>query len=179
LLGLAGGAIGMFLAPQIAAVLIRTIWEGGRTQFALSAHPDLRIFAFNFGLALTVSVLFSLAPALQFRRPDVTQALKQQAAVISGGAIHLRRATVAAQISLSLLLLVGAGLFMRTLRNLKTLDVGFTTDHLVTFSVDPKLAGYEDTQTFELYQEILARLSSLAGVQSAAATNDPELANNN
>jgi putative ABC transport system permease protein len=179
LLGLAGGAIGMFLAPQIAAVLIRTIWGVGRIQVAFSQHPDLRILTFNFGLALFVSVIFSLVPAFQFRRPDVTQALKQQSSVIAGGSIYLRRATVAAQIALSLLLLVGAGLFVRTLQNLKTLDMGFTTDHLVTFSVDPKLAGYEDTQTVALYQQILEKLSDLPGAQSAAATNDPELANNN
>ena len=179
LLGLAGGAIGISLAPQIAAVLIRTIWGVGRGQFAFSPYPDLRILGFNFGLALLVSVLFSLAPAFQFRRPDVTQVLKQQAAVIAGGSIHLRRATVAAQIALSLLLLVGAGLFVRTLQNLKGLDVGFTTGHLVTFSVDPKLAGYQDTQTLALYQQILEKLSGLPGVQSAAATNDPEIANNN
>jgi len=90
-----------------------------------------------------------------------------------------RRATVVAQIALSLLLLVGAGLFVRTLRNLKDLDVGFITDHLITFTVDPKLAGYEDTQTLALYQQVLEKLSGLPGVQSAAATNDPELANNN
>ncbi len=179
LLGLAGGAIGIFLAPQIAAVLIRTIWGAGRSHFALSSHPDLRILAFNFGLALFVSVVLSLAPALQFRRPDVMQALKQQAAVMAGGSMYLRRATVAAQIALSLLLLVGAGLFVRTLRNLKDLDVGFTTDHLVTFTVDPKLAGYEDTHTVALYQQILEKLSGLPGVQSTAATNDPELFNNN
>ncbi len=179
LLGLAGGAIGIFLAPQIAAVLTRTIWGAGHSQFAFSPYSDLRILAFNFGLALVVSVMFSLAPALQFRRPDLTQTLKQQSAVIAGCSIYLRRATVAAQIALSLLLLVGAGLFVRTLRNLKTLDVGFTTDHLVTFTVDPKLAGYEDTQTLAFYQQILEMLSSLPGVQSAAATNDPELANNN
>jgi predicted permease len=174
-----GGAIGMLLAPPIAAILIRTIWGAGRSQLAFSSHPDSRILAFNFGLALLVSILFSLAPAFQFRRPDLAQALKQQAAVIAGGSIYLRRATVVAQIALSLLLLVGAGLFVRTLRNLMHLDVGFTTDHLLTFAVDPKLAGYEDKQTLGLFQEIMQRLSALPGVQSVAATNDPELANNN
>jgi putative ABC transport system permease protein len=178
LLGLAGGAVGIAFAAPIANLLIRTLSEGGRIQFAFSPHPDLRILTFNFGLALFVSVLFSLAPAFQFRRPDVTQALKQQAAVIAGGSIHLRRAAVAAQIGISLLLLVGAGLFVRTLHNLKNLDVGFTTKRLLTFTVDPKLAGYEDSQTMALYQQILQTLSGLRGVQSAAATNDPELANN-
>jgi len=179
LLGLAGGAIGLSLAPSIATVLIHAIWGVGRNQFAFSPHPDLRVLAFNFGLALFMSVVFSLAPAFQFRRPDVTQALKQQAAIVAGSSIHLRRAAVAAQIALSVLLLIGAGLFVRTLRNLKGLDVGFTTDNLVTFGVDPKLAGYEDTQTLALYQQILEKLSYLPAVQSAAATNDPELANNN
>lgn len=178
LLGLSGASIGMLLAPRIATVLIHSIW-GGRSQHGFTASPDFRILAFNFGLALLVSVVFSLAPAFQFRRPDVTQALKQQAAVIAGGSVHLRRATVVAQVALSLLLLVGAGLFVRTLRNLRTLNVGFVTDHLVTFTVDPKLAGYEDKQTSALYREILDKLSALPGVQSAAATNDPELANNN
>src|SRR6185437_10172958 len=177
LLGLGGASIGILLAPRIATVLIHSIW--GRSQHAFTASPDIRILAFNFGLALLVSVVFSLAPAFQFRRPDVTQALKQQAAVIAGGSVHLRRATVVAQVALSLLLLVGAGLFVRTLRNLRTLNVGFPTDHLVTFTVDPKLAGYEDKQTFALYREILDKLSALPGVRSAAATNDPELANNN
>ena len=178
LLGLGGASIGIFLAPRIAAVLIHAIW-GGRSEHAFTPSPDARIVAFNFGLALLVSVVFSLAPAFQFRRPDLTQALKQQAAVIASGAVHLRRVTVAAQVALSLLLLVGAGLFVRTLRNLKTLDVGFVTDHLITFTVDPKLAGYEDKQTSALYREILDKLSALPGVQSAAATNDPELADNN
>jgi predicted permease len=68
---------------------------------------------------------------------------------------------------------------VRTLRNLKNLDLGFATDKLVTFTVDPKLAGYEGSRTAALYQEILDKLSSLFGVQSAAATNDPEIANNN
>ena len=179
LLGLAGGAIGIVLEQPIAVALIRTILQGGRSQVALDAHPDFRILAFNFGLALVVSVLVSLAPAFHVWRPDVTQALKQQEAIIAGGSLHLRRATVVAQIALSLFLLAGAGLFVRTLRNLKNLDMGFTTDHLVTFTVDPKLAGYEDSRTNTLYQEILNKLSNLFGVQSAAATNDPELANHN
>jgi len=179
LLGFAGGAGGIVLEPQIATVLIRTIGQGGRNQPAYGIHPDFRILAFNFGLALFVSVLVSLAPAFLLWRPDVTQALKQQEPVITGSSLQLRRATVAAQIALSLFLLAGAGLFVRTLRNLKNLDLGFTTDQLVTFTVDPKLAGYESSRTAALYQEILDKLSELFGVESAAATNDPELVNNN
>jgi putative ABC transport system permease protein len=176
LLGLTGGVAGILLAPQISALLIRTIWSKSP---GLSSRLDLRMLAFNFALALLVSLLFSLAPALQFRRPDVTMALKQYVAGIGGGPRRLRQASVVVQIGLSLLLLAGAGLFARTLHNLKMLDVGFATDHLVTFTIDPRLAGYQLNQTAELYDRLLERLSALPGVRSVAATNDPELANTN
>lgn len=174
-LGLAGGALGMVLAPPIARLLIGTIGEVD--HLTLLVNPDVRILAFNWGLTLFVSVLFSLIPALQFWRPDLIQPLKQQASVIAGGQISLRRASVVAQIALSLLLLVGAGLFIRTLHNLRTIDLGFTADHLVTFKINPKLAGYQEDQTVGLYRQILEKLAGTAGLRSAAATNDPELAN--
>ena len=102
---------------------------------------------FNFSLALLVSLLFSLAPAVQFWRPNLAPALKQQAMTAGGGPLRFRRISVAVQIGLSLLVLVGAGLFVRTLHNLKSLNVGFETDHLVTFGVQPTLAGYRPDQT--------------------------------
>jgi len=178
-LGLAGGTAGIALARLVSPVLMRTLWARSAVRLAFSSRPDLNMLAFNFALALVVSLLFSAAPVLQFWRPDVTVALKQQAAVIAGGPRRLRRASVIAQIGLSLLLLVGAGLFARTLRNLTTLDVGIATDHLVTFTVDPRLAGYPPSQSAELRDRILEKLSELPGVRSAAATNDPELANTN
>jgi hypothetical protein len=111
-----------------------------------------------------------LTPALQFWHPDVTAALKQQAPVVTGGSLRLRRASVVAQIAISLLLLAGAGLFVHTLQQLKAQDVGFATDHLVTFAVDPRLAGYDSIEAAELYPRILENLRSLAGVRFAAAT---------
>ena len=172
LLGLAGGAAGVVLAPQIATLLIRTIWT--KSPVFPSSHPDLRMLAFSFGLALLASLFFSLAPALQFWRPDMTPSLKQQTETIAQGPRRLRQASVVAQIGLSLLLLVAAGLFARTLRNLKTLDVGFATDHLLTFTIDPRLSGYQLNQSTELYEQIFDKLSTLPGVRSVAATTDPE-----
>jgi putative ABC transport system permease protein len=179
LLGLAGGIFGIAIAPQISKLLIRMIWSGSLGETPFTASLDLRILAFNFAVALVVSVLFSLAPALQFWRPNAIDALKQQSAAIAGGALRLRRASVIAQIGVSLLLLTGAGLFVRTLHNLKLVDVGFSTDHLLTFTIDPRLAGYRPDQATGLYQQILDRLVSLPGVRSVAATSDPELRNNN
>lgn len=179
LLGLAGGIAGVLLAPRICKLLMWIIWSESAGELALSPRPDLRILVFNFALTLFVSLLFSLAPAFQFWRQNLLPALKQQVATPPRTTLQLRRSMVIAQIGLSLLLLVGTGLFVRTLHNLKSLDVGFTTENLLTFNLDPRLAGYERSQTGALYQKVLDQLSALPGVRFAAATSDPELANHN
>ncbi|HTL16902.1 MAG TPA: FtsX-like permease family protein, partial [Patescibacteria group bacterium] len=140
--------------------------------------PDWRILLFCFAISVFASVLFSLAPIAQFYRPKVTPALKQQTVTAEGGHARFRRITVGAQVALSLVLLVGAGLFSSTLRNLKAGDVGFVTDHLVTFQVDPRLAGYEPKQVGDLYKRLLESLAAQPGVESAAMTDDPDLAQN-
>lgn len=179
LLGLAGGAIGIAIAPSISARLIDMIWSRTAGDLPLSSHPDLRILLFNFSLALLVSLIFSLAPAAQFWRPNLAPALKQQAMTAGSGPLRFRRISVAVQIGLSILVLVGAGLFVRTLHNLKSLNVGFQTDHLVTFSVQPTFAGYRPDQTRDLAQQILQTLAGLPGVRSVAGTTDRELADTN
>jgi putative ABC transport system permease protein len=178
LLGLAGGSLGIILAPQVSALLLRRMLTDISGDLPFSATPDLRIFAFNFALAIGVSLLFSLAPALQFWRPDLTPMMKQQNSTATGGAMRFRRVSVGVQIGLSLLLLVGSGLFLRTLYELKTLNVGFTTEHLLTFGVDAKLAGYQQKDVPALFQRVLDRLGGLPGVNSVGATNDPVLAGN-
>jgi putative ABC transport system permease protein len=179
LLGLAGGALGIAIAPRVSAWLINMIWSSTTGDLPFSPHPDLRILFFNLSLALLVSLFFSLAPAAQFWRPNLAPALKQQAMTAGSGPLRFRRISVAVQIGLSVLVLVGAGLFVRTLHNLKSLNVGFATDHLVTFGVQPTLAGYRPDQTRELHQRVLETLAGLPGVQSVAGTTDPELANDN
>jgi len=179
LLGVSGGLLGMLLAPRVTDMLIKMIWSGGTGDLPFSSTPDLRILAFNCGLALLASLIFSLAPAMQFYRPDLAPSLKQQGMTARSSPLRFRRASVAVQIGLSLMLLVGAGLFVRTLHNLKSLNAGFPTDHLLTFGVDPRMAGYEPARTFALYQRIFETLKSLPGVRSVAATTDPELASDN
>jgi putative ABC transport system permease protein len=178
LLGLAGGTLGIILAPAISAVLIKMIWGGSGRELPFSSHADLRVLAFNFTLAVSASLLFSLAPAVQFWRPNLAPALKQQV-ITGGGPLRFRRIAVGVQVGLSLLLLVGAGLFARTLHNLKSLDVGFATDHLVTFSINPSLAGYQPTENLAVDTRVLHALAALPGVHSVAGTTDSELANDN
>jgi len=171
--------LGMLLAPRVSALLINMIWSGGTGDLPFSARPDLRIMLFNCALALFVTLLFSLAPAVQFWRPDLAPALKQQGMTARSSPLRFRRLSVGLQIGLSLMLLVGAGLFVRTLHNLRSLDAGFATDRLLTFGIDPRMAGYEPARTFALYQRVFETLSGLPGVRFVAATNDPELANDN
>jgi putative ABC transport system permease protein len=179
LLGISGGLLGVLLARPASTILIRMLFSDPTGDLPFSANSDLRILIFNFALALLVSLFFSLAPAVQFWRPDLAPALKEQVNTAAGGAATFRRISVAVQIGLSVLVLVGAGLFVRTLRNLKYVNVGFATDHLLTFRIDPRMAGYEPEGTKALYKRVSEAMASLPGVRSAAGTSDAELANEN
>jgi putative ABC transport system permease protein len=179
LLSLAGGAFGIAIAPRVSAWLINTIWSSTAGDLPFSSHPDLRILLFNFSLALLVSLIFSLAPAAQFWRPNLAPALKQQAMTAGSGPLRFRRISVGVQIGLSLFVLLGAGLFVRTLHNLRSLNVGIETDHLATFGIQPTLAGYQPDQTRGLATRVLQTLAGLPGVRSVAGTTDPELADDN
>jgi predicted permease len=177
LIGLLGGAVGMLLAPAAMRLLVRQIAAADGTT-AFQSTLDTRLFLFGFAVALGVSLLFSLAPAVQLLRPDLVTALKQKAATASGGVLGLRRAVVSLQVGLSVLLLMGAGLFVRTIENLRQVNAGFNTTHLVTFSVNPALAGYAQPQILPLEQRLIETMRGLPGVQAVGATDDAMLAGN-
>jgi putative ABC transport system permease protein len=178
LIGVAGGAAGLMIAPACIRVLVNRMNTDGPTAFHTTL--DARLLAFNFAVAIGVSVLFSLAPALQLLKPNLTSALKQQTSTQSvahsGGVLSLRSLIVSLQVGLSVLLLVGSGLFVRTMQNLRHVDTGFNTSHLVTFHIDPLLSGYPKEQIPALHDQVLEAMAVLPGVQGVAATNDPELA---
>jgi putative ABC transport system permease protein len=120
-------------APGAQALIA---WMAGRNpDSAFSAALDWRVLLFTAAAALTASLLFSLAPALQFWNPRLVESLKQQAGTGSGAALQFRRTCVALQIGFSLLLIVGAGVFVRTIQNLRNVNPGFATDHLLTFGL--------------------------------------------
>src|SRR4029077_5784243 len=131
--------------------------------------PDTRILAFTLGLTFTTGVVFGLLPALRASRPDPWTTLKYTVGAIagSGGSLFLRKGLVAAQVTLSFLLLFGAGLFVRSLQNLKTADTGVALDNLVTFQLSPSLSGYDDARPTQLDRSVLERLRAVPGVTSA------------
>jgi putative ABC transport system permease protein len=174
MLGLSGGLLGILVAPQISTFLAKQLTGTVTGEIPFSPTLDLKVLSFNFALAVVVSIVFSLAPAIQFWRPDLMSTLKQQV-VTAGGPLRFRRLSVAVQIGLSLLLLVGAGLFVRTLRNLQNVDLGFVPDHVLTFSIDPRLAGYTTEQAPVLYQRILDQLQGIPGIRSVGATSVAEM----
>jgi predicted permease len=167
-LAVAGSALGLLLATWGASLLLGFVVDPERGA-TVSATPDLRILTFNFAVALLTGLLFGLAPAWQSTRPALTPTLKDQAgSVLGGGQVRLRKILVVSQVALSLLLLIGAGLFVRSLRNLLTLDPGFKTANLVSFSIDPRLNGYTPERIKELYKTLLQRLNATPGVESAS-----------
>ncbi|HZD32422.1 MAG TPA: ABC transporter permease [Candidatus Angelobacter sp.] len=177
LLGVGGGLLGLLLAPQITAFLLRRMFSDPAGN-PFKAHLDLRIFAFNLAVGIAAGLVFSVVPALEFWRPNLTPALKQQNSTWSARQSLTKQVFVGVQIALSVLLLFGAGLFVRTMKNLRSVDVGFRPDHLLTFSIDPTLAGYDKGQATGLTRRLLDTLGAIPGVRAVAATDDPELSGN-
>lgn len=175
LLGAAGVAGGLALSPVLALTLVRLMTSTDPGKEPYSASVDLRVLLFTLGLALVVSVLFSIAPALHFLRPDLAGALRQSTGTASRKSQRFRKAAVGVQIALSVLLLGGAGLFVRTLGNLREQPVGFDTRNLVAFALDPSESGYGENKTPPIMTAALERLERVGGVQSVAGTTDPEL----
>lgn len=175
LLGIAGAAIGLALTPEALHLLIHIMSGQSEGAPLFTATLDWRVVAFTIAATVIASLLFSLAPAAQFRNPKLAESLKQQTGTVAGGSLKFRRTCVALQIGFSLLLIVAAGLFVRTIANLKDAQTGFATDHLLAFSVNPQLAGVPQTQVTQVELDLLDRLAALPGIRGVAATDDPDL----
>ncbi len=175
LLGAAGAAGGIALSPLLAITLVRLITSSQPGMEPYSSSVDMRVLLFTLALAFVVSLLFSIAPALHFLRPDLAGALRQSTGTASKNSQYFRKAAVGVQIALSVLLLGGAGLFVRTLDRLRDQPVGFDTTHLATFNLDPSISGYGQDRTPQIVKTALGTLQQLPGVDQAAATTDPEL----
>jgi predicted permease len=163
-----GGAAGLALAVWMDKALIRFL-PVGTTPLTVSGTPDFRVLGFTLLISLATGMIFGLVPALQATRPALAPTLKDQAgSVVRGPSAGLRKALVVVQVGLSLLLLIGAGLFLQSLNNLKGLNPGFHTENLVTFALDPTLNGYKRERSLEFYRQLQERLSGLGGVTSSA-----------
>ncbi len=168
LLSTFGAALGIWLAFWADRMLLSVYLPAGYSgDLTISATPDFRILGFTFAVMLATAILFGLAPALESSRPEIAETLKDQAgSVVGSGNVGLRKLLVTAQVTLSLLLLIGAGLFLRTLTNLRGLGPGFPAERLVGFNLNPSLNGYSSDRAKIFYQHLIDEIGSLSGVRS-------------
>jgi putative ABC transport system permease protein len=175
LLALIGGAVGLLLATWGAEALL-AFFSQPDAMLTVTPLPDARVLAVNLVICLVVGVLFGLAPAWQSTQPDVAGTLKSESiGVLGGGYARLRKGLVVTQVALSLLLLVGSGVFLRSLQNLLALDAGFDTARLLSFAVAPGSNGYPPAQTTIFAKTLLERVRATAGVSGAGFVSNPLL----
>jgi predicted permease len=166
LLAFAGSALGWLLAWLSRGLLL--MWGPGRgSQLDAELSMDWRVFGFTMAVAVSTGLLFGLAPALRATRVDLNSALKENTRGSKGALSVLGKSLVIAQVAVSLVLLIGAGLFIRTLHNLQNVSLGFNAENLLIFRIDPRAKGYGAEQTAPLYQRICERLEAVPGVRSA------------
>jgi len=176
LLAAAGGVVGLLLSVWIGEGLVGLL-PTGDSATTLSTTPDLRVGLFTLAVSLLTAVTFGLAPALQGSKPDMNRTLREEAGSVSSGAAHarLRKGLVVAQVALSMLLVAGAGLFSRSLYNLRHLSPGFEPDALVSFAISPELNGYDQVRLRQFYQALQDDLRQVAGVRGVSMSAEPVL----
>jgi predicted permease len=164
MLAAVGGTLGLVVAAWTTRFLLGFL-PTSDTPNVISGAMDWRVLGFNFALSLATGLLFGLVPALRSTNPNLAPVLKDQAGSVVGGGVRFRKALVIAQVTISILLLVSAGLFIRTLRNLRLLDLGLKTESVVAFNIAPGLSGYTPARIPPLYSSLVEQLRAQPGVR--------------
>jgi predicted permease len=158
LLSLLGGALGVLVG----------YWSRQLLPFGEETPIDWRVFAFAAGLSVVTGLLFGVAPALRATRTDLAGAMKENSRSVSSTRSILSKALIVVQVALSLVLIVGAGLFLKSLYNLRGVDVGFDTRNLMIFTVNPSLNRYTPERSLQVFRQMQEELKAIAGVQTVA-----------
>jgi putative ABC transport system permease protein len=166
LLSLLGALAGLLLAAWARDLLIKL--SGATLITALDLSLDYRVFTFTFSASLLAGLIFGLAPALQASKPDLIPALKNEAAVKGYRRSRLRSAFVVSQTAISVVLLIGSGLFIRSLQNARTINPGFKVEGALLATLDPGLLRYGKEQGQEFFRQAVERVESLPGVERAS-----------
>jgi predicted permease len=176
LLAALGGVVGVLFALWGKGALVAlTDRDTGFLPSQVDLSLNWRVLAFTVGISLVTGVLFGLAPAWRATSLNLTTALKQGRRT-TGTVSRLSKGLVVVQVALSLLLLVGAGLFIRTLYNLQRVNVGFNQENLLLFTLQPQQGGYKNERLVQFYQQLFARLDNLPGVRAATFGRVPLIA---
>jgi putative ABC transport system permease protein len=168
LLALVAGSFGLLLSVWINAGLQRLTPQG--VAMPANVAIDLRVVGFTFAISVLTGLLFGLAPALQSFLRDMVPMLKESSGQVSGTRSRVRSVLIVAEVSVSLVLLVSAGLLMRTLVQFQKIDPGFRARNVVMVSMFPGLDGYDEARSRQFYQELQAQLESMPGIQAMTAS---------
>jgi predicted permease len=164
-----GGILGLVIAAWTTKFLLGFL-PVSDTPHVISGAIDNRVLMFNFALSLATGLVFGLVPALRSTRPSLAPTLKDTVGAVVGGSggVRLRKGLVIAQVTVSVLLLISAGLFIRSLQNLRTLDLGLKTEKLIAFNLAPTLSGYTPLRAKQFDKQVLDRVSATPGVAGMA-----------
>jgi len=183
MLSVLGGALGILFAYWGAHAIISFVSSNQTRPLGFATGVDLRVLGFTVSISLLTGILFGIAPTFRGARVDLTPALKEgeRSSASSGHAgrkwFSIGNALVVAQVALAIVVLVGAGLLVRTLQNLRSIDVGFDSHNILVFGIDPTLIGYKGAQVDAFYRDLQGRLAETPGVKSASYSILPLLSN--
>jgi putative ABC transport system permease protein len=171
-----GGALGILLGTWLMRILTPIVVASAGVQ-GLTEKLDPNVLTFAIGVTVLCGIFFGLIPAWRVTRLGVSDVIKDQGSTASASASHVgfRKVLVAGQVAFTMLLLAGAGLFMRSLWNLRNQDLGLKTDNVITFSIQPSLNGYDTPRSIALFDQLRARLAALPGVRSVGTGDVPTL----
>jgi predicted permease len=178
LLAAAGGALGLVLAGWAARILASLALPAAASPLVAEALAGPRTFALGAAVVIVTAAICGLVPLLATRAPSLAAALRLDSRTTTGRRLLGRKLLLSTQIALAMLLLVGAGLFGRTLANLRAVDVGVETANLVTLRIDPTLTGFDLPRVRQLHDAIVDRVATVPGVRSASVAMVPLLAGN-
>ena len=176
-LSLVGGTLGILVAIWGTRAIVALFASSSDEPFGFKPGIDGRVLLFTFGAAVLTGIIFGFAPAFRGPRIDLTPALKDGTRIsaaegrAAGRWFNLGNGLVIAQVALAVVVLVGAGLLVRTLQNLRNVDPGFDTDNLLTFELDPTLIGYKTPQIDAFYRDLQQRIGAIPGIESVSYSN--------
>jgi len=181
LLSVVGGALGILFAYWGAHSILSFVSSNQPRLLGFATGVDVRVLGFTVAISLLTGILFGIAPTLRSVGVNLTPALKEgegnstSSGHAGGKLFSIGNALVVAQVALAIVVLVGAGLLVRTLANLRSIDVGFDSHNILIFGIDPALVGYKGPQVDAFYRDLQGRLSEIPGVKSASYSMGPLL----
>jgi len=171
-LSLAGALLGLAFAYWGSRLLLLLMTQGNLFPVTLDLSPDLRVLLLTVSVAILTGILFGLAPAWRCSREDPASVLQQNARRLSGGTGKLSKALIITQVALSIVLLLGAGLLVRSFERLRSVDLGFQKESVLEVRLNPKPGGYQNLDMNSYHKQLLERVSSIPGVRSVGYSDN-------